>query len=73
MTGSAGYIGSRPVLALKDDGRRPVVIDDLSTGNRNLIRDDVPFYKGFVTDARYSSGLCASATCLRSCTSPGSI
>ena len=50
MTGGAGYIGSHAVLALKDGGWRPVVIDDLSTGNRDLIPDDVPFYEGSVAD-----------------------
>jgi UDP-glucose 4-epimerase len=50
VTGGAGYIGSHAVLALKDGGWRPVVIDDLSTGNRGLIPDDVPFFKGSVAD-----------------------
>jgi UDP-glucose 4-epimerase len=50
VTGGAGYIGSHAVLALKDHGWRPVVVDDLSTGNRNLVPGDVPFYEGSVAD-----------------------
>jgi UDP-glucose 4-epimerase len=42
VTGGAGYIGSPAVLVLKDHGWRPVVVDDLSAGNRNLVPGDVP-------------------------------
>jgi UDP-glucose 4-epimerase len=50
VTGGAGYIGSHAVLALKDNGWLPVVVDDLSTGNRNLVPDDVPFHEGSIAD-----------------------
>jgi UDP-glucose 4-epimerase len=50
VTGGAGYIGSHAVLALKEKGLQPVVVDNLSTGNRALVPDDVPFYKGWVGD-----------------------
>lgn len=50
VTGGAGYIGSHAILALKEHGWRPVVIDDLSTGNRNLVPDDVPFHHGSISD-----------------------
>ncbi|MDP6517107.1 MAG: UDP-glucose 4-epimerase GalE [Alphaproteobacteria bacterium] len=43
VTGGAGYIGSHAVLALSDAGYRPVVLDNLSTGRRFLVPDDVPF------------------------------
>ena len=51
VTGGAGYIGSHAVLALRDAGWRVAVIDDLSSGTRGVIPDDVPFYEGSVADA----------------------
>jgi UDP-glucose 4-epimerase len=50
VTGGAGYIGSHAVLALRDAGWRVVVVDDLSTGTRALVPDDVPFFEGNVAD-----------------------
>lgn len=50
VTGGAGYIGSHTVLSLMDRGLSPVVIDDLSTGRRNLVPDDVPFVEGNAGD-----------------------
>ncbi len=50
VTGGAGYIGSHAVLALKDAGWSPVVIDNLVTGFRWAIPDDVPFIEGNVAD-----------------------
>lgn len=46
VTGGAGYIGSHAVLALKDAGHHPVVIDNLTTGFRWALPDDVPFHQG---------------------------
>jgi UDP-glucose 4-epimerase len=51
VTGGAGYIGSHMLLALLDNGERPVVIDDLSTGHRNAVPDGVPFYRANYGDA----------------------
>ncbi|MBW0143958.1 UDP-glucose 4-epimerase GalE [Sphingomicrobium clamense] len=51
VTGGAGYIGSHAVLALRDAGWPVAVIDDLSTGFRTAVPDDVPFYEGDVADA----------------------
>jgi UDP-glucose 4-epimerase len=45
VTGGAGYIGSHAVLALRDAGWSVYVIDDLSTGTRHVVPDDVPFYE----------------------------
>ncbi len=50
VTGGAGYIGSHAVLALKDAGWHPVVVDNLSTGFRFAVPDDVPFYEGDIED-----------------------
>src|SRR3546814_15118899 len=50
VTGGAGYIGSHAVLALQDAGWPVAVIDNLSTGFRFAVPDDVPFYEGDVAD-----------------------
>ena len=50
VTGGAGYIGSHAVLALKDAGHRPVVIDNLTTGFRWAVAEDTPFYEGAIDD-----------------------
>ena len=50
ITGGAGYIGSHAVLAFLEAGFRVVVVDDLSTGRRNSIPNDVKFIDGDVGD-----------------------
>jgi len=50
VTGGAGYIGSHAVLALKDAGWPVAVIDNLVTGFRFAIPDDVPLYEGDIED-----------------------
>ena len=50
VTGGAGYIGSHAVLALLDAGWPVAVLDDLSTGFRFAVPDDVPFYEGDIAD-----------------------
>jgi UDP-glucose 4-epimerase len=47
VTGGAGYIGSHTVLQLVARGERVVVLDDLSTGFRQAVRD-VPLTVGNV-------------------------
>src|SRR5205809_3655751 len=49
-TGTARYIRSHAVLALKDAGWRVAVIDDLSNGSRELVPDGVPFYQGSIAE-----------------------
>lgn len=50
VTGGAGYIGSHALLALKDAGHQPVVIDNLVTGFRWAVPHDVPFVEGNIAD-----------------------
>ncbi|WP_426954645.1 UDP-glucose 4-epimerase GalE [Muricoccus radiodurans] len=51
VTGGAGYIGSQTVLALRDAGFAPVVLDNLSTGVRDAVPAGVPFLLGEAGDA----------------------
>ncbi|CAN5232964.1 UDP-glucose 4-epimerase GalE [soil metagenome] len=50
VTGGAGYIGSHAVLALREAGWPVVVFDNLSTGFRWAIPDDVPLVEGDLAD-----------------------
>ena len=50
VTGGAGYIGSHTVLALHDSDYRVVVLDDLSTGNPDVIPSECTFIKGNAGD-----------------------
>ncbi|MDT7932990.1 MAG: UDP-glucose 4-epimerase GalE [Sphingomonadaceae bacterium] len=50
VTGGAGYIGSHAVLALADRGYPVAVIDNLTTGFRWAVPDDVPFHQGDIAD-----------------------
>ena len=51
ITGGAGYIGSHAVLAFRDAGWPVVVIDNLVTGFRSAVPDDVSFVEGNIDDA----------------------
>src|SRR3954453_11387445 len=50
VTGGAGYIGSHAVLALKDAGIPAVVYDNLSTGVRSAVPDDITLVEGDIGD-----------------------
>lgn len=50
VTGGAGYIGSHAVWALHDVGWPVSVIDNLSTGFRFALPEDVPLYEGDIAD-----------------------
>jgi UDP-glucose 4-epimerase len=48
VTGGAGYIGAHVVRALKGAGIRPLVIDDLSSGHRGFVPNDVELVRGSI-------------------------
>ena len=50
ITGGAGYIGSHAVLAFREAGAPVVVLDDLSTGRRERVPEDVIFVEGGAGD-----------------------
>lgn len=49
ITGGAGFIGSTVASALIDQGITPVILDDLSKGRREFVRDRI-FYQGDIAD-----------------------
>ena len=63
VTGGAGYIGSHAVLALLEAGRKPVVVDDLSTGRRELVPEGVPLIVGDVGDGALMRRVLAEYRC----------
>ena len=46
VTGGAGYIGSHAVYELIRDGHEVVILDNLSTGNREAVHKEAKFYEG---------------------------
>jgi len=50
VTGGAGYIGSHVVLSLREIDYPVVILDDLSTGQRQAIPDDCEFVLGNAGD-----------------------
>jgi len=58
VTGGAGFIGSNLARKLSEDYNKVIVIDDLSTGNYDNIRDleksgKIEFIKGTITDLNF--------------------
>ncbi|MDO5286932.1 MAG: UDP-glucose 4-epimerase GalE [Actinomycetia bacterium] len=51
VTGGAGYIGAHVVRALAEHGHRPVVVDDLSSGQRDFVPAGVPLVEASILDA----------------------
>ena len=50
LTGGAGYIGSHVLLSILEQGHKVVVIDDLSTGNKNLIPEKIELINCNIND-----------------------
>ena len=50
VTGGAGYIGAHVVRAFDEVGLPAVVVDDLSSGHRGFVPDDIPFVEGSILD-----------------------
>ncbi len=61
VTGGAGYIGSHAVLALRDAGYPVAVIDNLTTGFRFAVPEDVPFFEGDIENAELLARIFADA------------
>ncbi|MFL6116591.1 MAG: UDP-glucose 4-epimerase GalE [Catenulispora sp.] len=59
VTGGAGYIGAHVVRALAADGAAVVVLDDMSTGSKERVPDDVPLVQGSVLDGRLVAAVLA--------------
>ncbi len=59
VTGGAGYIGSHAILALRDAGHTVAVIDNLVTGFRWAVPDDIAFYEGDIADEALIDRICA--------------
>ncbi len=51
VTGGAGYIGAHVVRAFTEQGLGAVVVDDLSSGHRGFVPEDVPFVEGSILDS----------------------
>ena len=50
VTGGAGYIGAHVLRAFRDAGMGTVCLDDLSSGHREFVPDDVPFVGASILD-----------------------
>jgi len=57
VTGGAGYIGSHAVLALKKMNRDVIVIDNIQTGHKSAVNEDVHFYEGSLLDEAFLDGV----------------
>ena len=60
VTGGAGYIGSHMVLELLEAGEKVVVLDNLSTGRRSAVPEQVELVVGDFGDEALVSDLIAS-------------
>ena len=44
LTGGAGYIGSHVLLSLLDGGNKVTIIDNLISGNKEILPENINFY-----------------------------
>ena len=51
LTGGAGYIGSHVLLSILENKHDVIVIDDLSTGNKNLIPEHIKLMNANISDS----------------------
>ena len=52
LTGGAGYIGSHVSLELLDNNHEVTIIDNLTTGSKNLIPSKANFLKADIDDEK---------------------
>ena len=57
LTGVAGYIGSHVLLSILENKHEVIVIDDLSTGNKNLIPENIKLINVNINDSEKISNL----------------
>ena len=59
LTGGAGYIGSHVLLSILENKHEVVVIDDLSTGNKSLIPENIRLINANINDSEKISTILA--------------
>ena len=59
LTGGAGYIGSHVLLSIIENKHEVVVIDDLSTGNKNLIPENIKLINTNINNSEKISNVLA--------------
>ena len=57
LTGGAGYIGSHVLLSILSNNHEVCIIDNLSTGNKNLIPENIQFLNCNINDEEKISTL----------------
>ena len=57
LTGGAGYIGSHVLLSILENKHDVIVIDDLSTGNKNLIPENIELINANINDSEKISAI----------------
>ena len=58
VIGGAGYIGSHFVLEASKKGNEVTVFDDLSSGFKSNLNDNISFYKGSTSSKTNLTLLC---------------